>query len=75
MSNRLKRYYLRRVTRSEPPPYRVRAGVFSLACFVATLVVVLLADNGVGLSLGYAVVVGVVLGLVMAWVLPIRVRR
>jgi hypothetical protein len=75
MPNRIREYYRTRVTRTEPPPYWQRAVVFTIGIFAAALATLLLSGNPLGESLLMALVAGLVLGLLIARVLPIRLRE
>jgi hypothetical protein len=72
---RIRDYYHARITRAEPPPFWKRGLVLVLAVFTATLAVLLLSGNPLGESLLIALVAGLVLGLLMARILPIRLRE
>jgi hypothetical protein len=67
--------FRRRIVRSEPPPYRTRAGLFGSAITLALLLMLALAGNRLGLSLIWALIIGVPAGLLVALILPIRIKR
>lgn len=66
--------FRRRIVRREPPPYRTRARLFVPGIGLGLLLVLVLAGNGLGLALIWALVIGIPAGLLVALVLPIRIR-
>jgi hypothetical protein len=67
--------FRRRSVRSEPPPYRKRAGLFVSAVTLTLLFMLVLAGNRLGLSFIWALLIGIPIGLLIAVILPIRIQR
>jgi hypothetical protein len=75
MSSRIAERFRRRVVRSEPPPYRKRAGLFVSTMTLGLLLCLLVAGNGFTAALVGAVAIGLPAGLIIGWILPIRIRQ
>jgi hypothetical protein len=67
--------FRRRMVRGKPPPYPKRAALFVTALSLAMLVSLVVAGNEIGVALIWALLIGVPAGLLVALVLPIRIRR